>query len=211
MHAVNGRADLAGPRIDLGDFLPERREIRINGQDYLGWVVKDGHYPREVLARLGRAYRRYLTAIAALLAEPPVWLCVDCSVAQRKLTAAQRRKGESVVCTHTDFPEYEIFEREVAEDLLARRKAGEDQDIAYARYLTEAVLALVPNVLESEINLMPTETVELLLRQLGYFDPERDQPVTEKEGAENAGAPPLTGDSSLPVSLGSTESTQTTS
>lgn len=63
----NGRADLVGSPIQLGDFLPERRQVVLNGQTYQAWVTTNKRYPRSIMARLDRAARLYNRIIAPIL------------------------------------------------------------------------------------------------------------------------------------------------
>ena len=62
----NGRADTVGAPLQLGDFLPERREVVINGQTYQAWVTTNNRYPRNIMARLDRAAREYNRVIAPI-------------------------------------------------------------------------------------------------------------------------------------------------
>jgi len=71
MAGVNGRADVVGPPIQLGDFLPERRQVSLNGQSYTAWVTTNNRYPRSIMARLDRAARVYNRVIAPLLEPRP--------------------------------------------------------------------------------------------------------------------------------------------
>ena len=79
-----------------------------------------------------------------------------------------------------------------------RLDALEAQPEAWDRYVTQCVLLLIPNLLESEIELVDLASLERLLRELGYFQPLQAQEATESP------APPLTGDSSPPDLLVST-------
>lgn len=63
----NGRADLVGTPIQLGDFLPERRQVVLNGQPYQAWVTTNKRYPRTIMARLDRAARAYNQVILPIL------------------------------------------------------------------------------------------------------------------------------------------------
>jgi len=56
---MNGRADVVGPTIELGDFLPERRQVSLNGNTYNAWVTTNRRYPRLVMTRLDRAARKF--------------------------------------------------------------------------------------------------------------------------------------------------------
>ncbi len=67
MFSTNGRADTVGPPIQLGDFLPERRQVVLNGQPYQAWVAENRRYPRTIMARLDRAARIYNRVVAPLL------------------------------------------------------------------------------------------------------------------------------------------------
>lgn len=64
---MNGRADVVGPEIQLGDFLPERRKVSLNGNVYMAWVVTNRRYPRDIMAKLDRAARAYNRVIAPLM------------------------------------------------------------------------------------------------------------------------------------------------
>lgn len=56
---ANGRADLVGSPIELGDFLPEKRQVKLNGRTYEAWVSTNRAYPRRLQAQLDRYKRRY--------------------------------------------------------------------------------------------------------------------------------------------------------
>lgn len=187
MHSVlNGYVSGAENTHDLGEYLPDHRTVKLNGQEYEGWVFKNGGCPREIIARLARAYARYYRVIAPLL-EPPV--------------------PDS---PHTEGPEYEAWKAEVELDRQARERAADDNDLAYARYLTDCTLALVPTIPERDVALVPTERLEALLLDLGFFDPRRGVQVSQEQAADSESAP-LTSTSPSPDSPSSTESDQTNS
>lgn len=179
MPAINGRSDIVGAPIQLGDFLPERRYVDVNGQRYTAWVTTNRRYPRSIMARLDRAARVYNRVISPLL-QPMA-------------------EGE--------------------EPDEARLRAAEEQPEAWQQYVTESVLLLVPTLLESEIELVPLDALENLLRELGYFPPLEDTQNGEtQQEAETTSPPnsedanvPLTGDTSQPGSPDSMEPALTTS
>jgi hypothetical protein len=166
----NGRADIVGAPLELGDFLPERREVVLNGNRYLAWVATNQRYPRHIMAKLDRAAREYNQVIQPLL---------DIININR----------EDAVEQVSNSPE--------------RQEALASQPEAWDRYVSTCVQLLIPNLLESEIELVDLQTLERLLRELGYFTPPREQP---QEAAQEQQAP-LTGDSSPPDSQGSTQDT----
>jgi hypothetical protein len=178
---MNGRAvETVGPPIQLGDFLPERRQVVINGQTYNAWVTTNRRYPRSIMARLDKAARTYNRVIA------PIW---------------------------DPLPEGQ-------EPDEARLKAAEDQPEAWAAYVCEAVIQLVPGVTESDLDLIDTDTLAELLTQLGYFKPPAAAvdaltetiPGADTPGEVTAeGETPSTGDSSPESSADSTPATELTS
>lgn len=163
MVQTNGRADLVGSPIQLGDFLPERREVVLNGQKYLAWVVANRRFPRSVQAQLDQARNRYMRTVAPLLSAQASEDPVDAAERQRALDAA---------------------------------------DVAYARYVTDALVALVPGLGEQEADMIDPDGANTLLTELGYLQPVAapDEPAAEGRGD----ADPLTGDSSAPVSPATT-------
>jgi hypothetical protein len=169
---MNGRAEVVGPPIQLGDFLPERRQVVINGQTYMGWVTTNRRYPRSIMARLDKAARVYNRLIA------PIW---------------------------DPLPEGQ-------EPDEARLKAVEDQPEAWAAYVCEAVIQLVPGVTESDLDLIDTDTLANLLTELGYFKPPTAAAAIEPTPGEvTAGEEvPSTGDSSPESSADSTPVTELT-
>lgn len=143
MPGANGRADLVGPTIQLGDFLPEHRIVVLNGQQYSAWVTTNKRYPRSIMARLDRAAREYNRVILPLL-QPLA-------------------EGE--------------------EPSEARYRAAEEQPEAWSGYVTKAVLLLIPQLQESELELVDLDSLETLLRDLGYFPP-LPQPSEDGEGEQ---------------------------
>lgn len=171
---MNGRADVVGPPIQLGDFLPERRQVIINGQTFMGWVTTNRRYPRSIMARLDKAARAYNRVIA------PIW---------------------------DPLPEGQ-------EPDESRLKAVEDQPEAWAAYVCEAVLQLVPGVTESDLDLIDTDTLANLLTELGYFKPPTPATTDEATPPGEAAAEeetPSTGDSSPESSADSTPAMELTS
>jgi hypothetical protein len=70
-YSTNGRADVSGPPILLGDFLPEQRVVVLNGNEYKAWVTTNRRYPRRIMVALDAASRRYRKVIEPLLADLP--------------------------------------------------------------------------------------------------------------------------------------------
>lgn len=154
MSSLNGRADVVGTPIQLGDFLPERREVVINGQKYTAWVTTNKRYPRSIMARLDRAARVYNRIVAPLL---------------------------------------EITDQANPELTPERIRAIDEQPEAWEHYVSECVMLLIPNLLESEIDLVSLDALEGLLRDLGYFR----APDAASIEVQDKDAPPLTGGSEL--------------
>jgi len=171
---MNGRAvETVGPPIQLGDFLPERRQVVINGQTYNAWVTTNRRYPRSIMARLDKAARAYNRVIM------PLW---------------------------DPLPEGQ-------EPDEARLKAAEDQPEAWAEYVCEAVIQLVPGVTESDLDLIDTDTLANLLTELGYFKPPAagsDAVETTPGEVATGEETPSTGDSSPESSADSTPVTELT-
>jgi hypothetical protein len=168
--SANGRADIVGSPIELGDFIAERRQIILNGRPYEGWVVTNRRYPRRIQAQLDRYYGRYRRRIAPLNVDP-----------------------ES-----DDFDE------------VAFEEAAENADEWYQEFVTEALLALVPGLSESEAELLPLEVASNVLTELGYFDPKRSQ---RKEANQKSGDDPLSTGATSPEDSGAStpEPTKTSS
>lgn len=171
MVTTNGRTDIVGAPIQLGDFFPERRYVDLNGQSYLAWVTTNKRYPRSIMAKLDRAARTYNRTIAPLL-EP-------------------LEEGDEVTQERID--------------------AAENQPEAWQKYVSESVMLLVPNLLESEVELIELPALENLLVQLGYFT--APPPTDENQQSTEASQPnsPLTGDISPQDSVGSTPVTESMS
>src|SRR6185437_4333113 len=131
---TNGRSDLVGPTLQLGDFLPERREVRLNGQTHQAWVTTNSRYPRRIMAELDSAARTYNVAIE------PIRDIIGLPDAMEQIAA----------------------------DPL-KMTALENQPVAWDRYITSAVAALIPTVLESELELVDLPVLEQWLRDLGYL------------------------------------------
>jgi hypothetical protein len=193
MHSVmNGRGPngyvAAADAYDLGDYLPDHREVKLNGVVYEGWVAKEGGCPRDVIARLARAFRRYIRVIGPLLADP--------------------------VPEPPDFAEpseRQAYETAVEMDRQERERAADDQDIAYTRYLTDCVLALVPTIPAPEVEITPEHKLEGLLHELGYFSNKSTGIAQETQEVIQVDADPLISTSPQPDSAPSTESVQTNS
>lgn len=184
MTMVNGRADVVGAALELGEFLPEKRPVRINGNTYYAWLISDGHYERNVLARTARAYARYLQRM-----EP--------------LTRAPLPKPAEV-----EGPIYEAWKRESDADLVKRNEAMANQEVWYDEYLTEVALLLVPGLQETEANLIPRDKIKELFEELGFWTANEKVDAEVEKAATEA---PLDGPTSLPVSSSSTEPTSETS
>lgn len=164
MSSNNGRADVVGTPIQLGDFLPERREVVLNGQKYTAWVTTNKRYPRSIMARLDRAARVYNRVVAPLL---------------------------------------EVTDQANPELTPERLTAMDEQPEAWEHYVSECVMLLIPNLLESEIELVSLDALEGLLRDLGYFRAVDAAPIE----VQDKDTPPLTGDSAPVDSLISTQDT----
>jgi hypothetical protein len=67
--SMNGRADIVGSPIELGDFLPEKRVVKLNGQSYEAWVTTNRRYPRRIQSQLDRYSGRYQRVVDALKQE----------------------------------------------------------------------------------------------------------------------------------------------
>lgn len=167
---TNGRADLVGAPIQLGDFLPERREVELNGQRYLAWVVTNRRFPRSVQAELDSARVRYMRVVGPLL--------------------QQAQAGDDA----GEIP---------AQDRAERERAIEQADVAYAHYMTEALVALVPGLGEQEADLIDVNAANRLLVELGYFKP------AEAPAEASGDADPLTGAPSQVDSPATTQATPT--
>lgn len=70
-YSPNGRADVSGPPILLGDFLPEQRTVVLNGIEYRAWVATNRRYPRRIMVALDAASRRYTKVIQPLIVDLP--------------------------------------------------------------------------------------------------------------------------------------------
>lgn len=170
----NGRADIVGSTIQLGDFLPEKRKVVLNGQAHDAWVVTNGRYPRRIMLELEQASRSYTTAIEPL----------------RTLLGR-------------------IMEPDILAEIMAdpvKQAALDAQPLAWDRYITDCILALIPTMLESELELVGLGNLEQLLRDLGYLQPLDANDDESVEAAESQ-VTPLTGDSLLQDLPDSTQAT----
>lgn len=70
-YSPNGRADVSGPPILLGDFLPEQRTVVLNGTEYRAWVTSNRRYPRRIMVALDSASRRYSKVVQPLMVDLP--------------------------------------------------------------------------------------------------------------------------------------------
>lgn len=168
MVQVSGRAETVGSPIQLGDFLPERRAVVVNGQTYSAWVTKNRRFPRSVQAELDMARNRYTRVVGPLL-------------------APQDAEDDAN-----------------AETQASRAQAIEQADVAYARYLTDSLVALVPGLGEQEADLIDQESVVRLLTELGYMDAPEQASETPPTEAKEKDDGPLTGASSPPDSRATT-------
>jgi hypothetical protein len=202
----NGRGDIVAAPLQLGDFLPERREVILNGQRYSAWVTTNQRYPRSILARLDRAARVYNRAIEPLISsnvEGPSLPSVVDSINNYVRANPKAKLSEQ--------PLLDLLGQLLpAANRLAgvysdedRIRAIEEQPEAWNRYLVQCASLLIPNLPETELDLVPTEQLERLLRELGYLPAEDEQgeAVTPEEES------PLTGDSSQQTSPDSTQDT----
>lgn len=95
----NGRADIVGPPIELGDFLPERRQVKLNGNFYDAWVTTNHRYPRSVMVKLDRAARVYNRVIDPLLPEDQRLM----PLTEEELPAARLRAIEEQPTAWADY------------------------------------------------------------------------------------------------------------
>jgi hypothetical protein len=63
---ADGRATTARPTYKLGDFLPEQREVEVNGVKHMAWVATNNRYPRRIKAAIDRARFDYLGRVKAI-------------------------------------------------------------------------------------------------------------------------------------------------
>lgn len=194
MPATNGRADTVGAPIQLGDFLPERRQIVLNGQTYLAWVATNKRYPRSVMARLDRAARVYNRVVGPLLetqVQPEAALpALAREVIDYATEHPKARFNDSDVTTLLDQLGKALLLPIVPVAMDERIKAMDEQPEAWENYVSECVMLLVPGLLESEIELIGLDVLEGLLKDIGYFRDTSTDPV--KKGSDEE-APPLTG------------------
>lgn len=166
MPATNGRADVVGAPIELGDFFPERRQVVLNGQKYLAWVATNKRYPRSIMARLDKAARVYNRVVSPLLVPRED----NEEISQERLDAmdAQPEAWEQYVneCVTLLIPgllesEIELVGLDVLEKLL--RDLGYFRDTGIIVTDTEADPEATPLIGDTAQDDSPTSTPDIQL------------------------------------------------
>lgn len=140
------------PVLDLGDFTPEQKTLRLNGIEYDAWVTRNRRYPRRIQARVDLARSRYLSIAEPLLAQIKAATPPPKTEDQTDAEYAEQLR---------DFrldPEFQVW--------------IEQQNQAYGTYVTESLCALIPDLDYDDAELIDLPKAEYALRELGYFKDE---------------------------------------
>lgn len=144
----------------LGDLTPERLEIEINGRILKGWIVTNNRYPASVAAQLEDARQDYFSSRER----------IDNPEALPDLATAVR--GLLDACEE-GIPGTAILQEGI-DDLRGALKRNDEprfkvRAAEWERYVTEALMILIPGLEDWEADIMGPEWRLKLLQELGYF------------------------------------------
>lgn len=182
--------------LKLGDTVEERRPLEINGRTLNAWVTTNGRYPASVAAELDDARNRWMAARVPLdpNAAIPSTLWTACEELADAVDAGDELLGVTA--------EVARIVRSLQEEPDLR-----STEVEWQRYLTRALIALIPGLEEHEADLLHPETRLMVVTELGYLRPrgvavESAEDNPEEAAEESAGGEPQSPPEAGPSSIG---------